>query len=292
MIGRVGVSRRDGNRRYYDLIERLVPEDVLKQSETAEEGQLHRLLSRYRAVGLTSPSAPAELMVGTGQGARATAAHRRARRTWRAHAGGGRGAEGQPLHPVGGGRQRWRQSADEPTESTTPASPSSRRLTRSCGTADCCASCGTSTTSGRSTCPRPSAAGATTCCRSSSATGSSGASSHVVDRARRDSLRSPRHLVGARLLARVRPRASCPAMRAALRRLPRLRRGQENRMDAIFDARRQTVRDTESSAWEQEPMNGFRGAVMASASVDRVACTAASQAARQRRSTTSTATAS
>ena len=67
VVGRVGVSRRDGNRRYYDLVERLVPENVLKATETAEEGQLHRLLSRYKAVGLTSPSARAELMVGTGK---------------------------------------------------------------------------------------------------------------------------------------------------------------------------------------------------------------------------------
>ena len=30
VIGRVGISRREGNRRYYDLVERLVPEDLLK----------------------------------------------------------------------------------------------------------------------------------------------------------------------------------------------------------------------------------------------------------------------
>ncbi len=69
VVGRVGIARREGNRRYYDLIERLVPDDVMQASETAEEGQIHRLLSRYRAVGLTSPSAPAELMVGTGKAA-------------------------------------------------------------------------------------------------------------------------------------------------------------------------------------------------------------------------------
>jgi len=67
VTGRVGIYRREGNRRYYDLIERLVPEDVMKQTESAEEGRLHRLFSRYRAVGLTSPSAPAELMMSTGK---------------------------------------------------------------------------------------------------------------------------------------------------------------------------------------------------------------------------------
>ena len=67
VTGRVGIARREGNRRYYDLIERLVPDKVMKESETAEEGRLHRLYSRYRAVGLTSPSAPAELMMSTGK---------------------------------------------------------------------------------------------------------------------------------------------------------------------------------------------------------------------------------
>jgi uncharacterized protein YcaQ len=66
VTGRVGVARREGNRRYYDLVERLVPEELVHRRETPEEGMLHRLLSRYRAHGLTWPSAPAELLVGTG----------------------------------------------------------------------------------------------------------------------------------------------------------------------------------------------------------------------------------
>jgi uncharacterized protein YcaQ len=69
VTGRVGIARREGNRRYYDLIERLVPDEIMKQSESAEDGHLHRLLSRYRAVGLTSPQAPAELMMSTGKAA-------------------------------------------------------------------------------------------------------------------------------------------------------------------------------------------------------------------------------
>jgi uncharacterized protein YcaQ len=67
VTGRVGIARREGNRRYYDLIERLVPDEIMKQSESAEDGHLHRLLSRFRAVGLTSPQARAELMMGTGK---------------------------------------------------------------------------------------------------------------------------------------------------------------------------------------------------------------------------------
>jgi uncharacterized protein YcaQ len=69
VTGRVGVSRRDGNRRYYDLVENLVPESILKEKESFEEGMLHRLLSRFKAAGLTRPSAAYEVVVGTGSGA-------------------------------------------------------------------------------------------------------------------------------------------------------------------------------------------------------------------------------
>ncbi|HUP83999.1 MAG TPA: crosslink repair DNA glycosylase YcaQ family protein [Candidatus Limnocylindria bacterium] len=67
VIGRVGISRRAGNRRHYDLIERIVPPHILKKRESPEEATLHRLLSRFRAVGLTSPQANAEVIVGTGK---------------------------------------------------------------------------------------------------------------------------------------------------------------------------------------------------------------------------------
>jgi uncharacterized protein YcaQ len=55
VTGRIGIARRDGNRRYYDLIERLVPRDLLGRKESDEDALAHRLLSRYRAVGLTTP---------------------------------------------------------------------------------------------------------------------------------------------------------------------------------------------------------------------------------------------
>jgi len=55
VTGRIGISRRDGNRRYYDLMERLVPAELLKARESEEDAMTHRLLSRYRAVGLTTP---------------------------------------------------------------------------------------------------------------------------------------------------------------------------------------------------------------------------------------------
>jgi uncharacterized protein YcaQ len=56
VTGRIGISRRDGNRRYYDLIERLVPADLLKLRESEEDALTHRLLSRYRATGMTKPT--------------------------------------------------------------------------------------------------------------------------------------------------------------------------------------------------------------------------------------------
>jgi uncharacterized protein YcaQ len=56
VAGRIGISRREGNRRHYDLIERLVPRDLLKRRESEEDGMTHRLLSRFRATGLTMPA--------------------------------------------------------------------------------------------------------------------------------------------------------------------------------------------------------------------------------------------
>jgi uncharacterized protein len=56
VAGRIGIARREGNRRYYDLIERLVPVDLLKLRESEEDAMTHRLLSRFRATGMTSPT--------------------------------------------------------------------------------------------------------------------------------------------------------------------------------------------------------------------------------------------
>jgi len=52
VTGVVGLARRDGNRRYYDLLERLLPADVLAHEVPEREQLLHKLLSRYRAHGL------------------------------------------------------------------------------------------------------------------------------------------------------------------------------------------------------------------------------------------------
>lgn len=67
--GRLGIARREGSRRHYDLIERLVPADLLAQHESEDDAMRHRLLSRYRAVGLTATTGQAEVMYGTGNAA-------------------------------------------------------------------------------------------------------------------------------------------------------------------------------------------------------------------------------
>jgi hypothetical protein len=69
VIGELGISRRDRSRRYYDLIERLVPADLLDTRAPEEEQRSHRLLSRHRGVGLMAVGGPGELVLGTGYAA-------------------------------------------------------------------------------------------------------------------------------------------------------------------------------------------------------------------------------
>jgi uncharacterized protein YcaQ len=52
VTGVIGLARREGNVRYYDLIERLLPAKLLAREVPEREQQLHKLLSRYRAHGL------------------------------------------------------------------------------------------------------------------------------------------------------------------------------------------------------------------------------------------------
>jgi uncharacterized protein YcaQ len=67
--GRVGIARRDGSRKTYDLIERLFPEELLARRVAPAEALRHRLLSRYRGVGLMGSVASAELTHGAGNAA-------------------------------------------------------------------------------------------------------------------------------------------------------------------------------------------------------------------------------
>jgi uncharacterized protein len=52
VTGVIGLVRRDGNLRYYDLLERLLPAEVLTHEVPQREQLRHKLLSRYRAHGL------------------------------------------------------------------------------------------------------------------------------------------------------------------------------------------------------------------------------------------------
>jgi uncharacterized protein YcaQ len=66
VTGMLGLARRDGNRRYYDLVDRLLPADVLAHDLTLREQLRHRLLSRYRAHGLLGASPGADILSGLG----------------------------------------------------------------------------------------------------------------------------------------------------------------------------------------------------------------------------------
>jgi len=58
VTGVLGLARRDGNRRYYDLLERLLPHEVLAREVPLREQLRHRMLSRYRAHGLLGVAGP------------------------------------------------------------------------------------------------------------------------------------------------------------------------------------------------------------------------------------------
>jgi uncharacterized protein YcaQ len=65
--GVLGLSRRDGNRRVYDLVERLFPAGLLAQEVPLREQLRHKLLSRFRAHGLLGASGSGELWLGIGR---------------------------------------------------------------------------------------------------------------------------------------------------------------------------------------------------------------------------------
>ena len=67
--GILGLARRDGNRRVYDLADRLFPADLLAVRPDERDQRRHRLLSRYRANGLLGASGSSELWYGTGRNA-------------------------------------------------------------------------------------------------------------------------------------------------------------------------------------------------------------------------------
>jgi len=65
--GVVGLARREGNRKYFDLVERLYPAELLAIRPSEPEQRRHKLLSRYRAHGLAGATGPGEMWYGTGR---------------------------------------------------------------------------------------------------------------------------------------------------------------------------------------------------------------------------------
>jgi len=63
--GQIGISRRVGNVRVYDVMERLFPPELLQARLPDEEVRRHQLLSRFRSVGLLGLRAGAEVWSGT-----------------------------------------------------------------------------------------------------------------------------------------------------------------------------------------------------------------------------------
>ena len=210
--GILGLARRDGNRRVYDLTERLFPADLLAERRPERDsaatsscrGTARTGCSGARGVPSCGYTAPASDPPRTRDGP-TRRADRRARRGRRARAGRGRGRSRRALRPREEFALPSRRSrrAGSVAGERGPGSRSSRRSIHWSGTATCCARCTTSTTSGRSTSRRPSVAGATTCCRCCSATGSSGGSSHGSTAGRGPARR--RRLVGGWLRSMVEP---------------------------------------------------------------------------------------
>jgi uncharacterized protein len=64
--GVLGLARREGSRRYYDLLERLLPAEVLDREVPLEEQLRHKLHSRYRTHGLLGMSGGGDIFNGLG----------------------------------------------------------------------------------------------------------------------------------------------------------------------------------------------------------------------------------
>ncbi|MEX1345875.1 MAG: crosslink repair DNA glycosylase YcaQ family protein, partial [Candidatus Limnocylindrales bacterium] len=64
--GVVSLDRREGNRRYFDLTERVFPPELLADERPEREQLRHKLLSRYRAHGLLGAGGESALWYGLG----------------------------------------------------------------------------------------------------------------------------------------------------------------------------------------------------------------------------------
>lgn len=70
--GILAIARREGNRRVYDLAERLFPADLLAQRPGERDQRLHKLLSRFRGNGLLGATGEYTLWAGVGDTAMRT----------------------------------------------------------------------------------------------------------------------------------------------------------------------------------------------------------------------------
>lgn len=66
ITGVLGLARREGNRRFYDLIERLLPAEIVDREIPLEEQLRHKLLSRYQAHGLLGAGGGGDVFNGLG----------------------------------------------------------------------------------------------------------------------------------------------------------------------------------------------------------------------------------
>jgi uncharacterized protein YcaQ len=66
LTGVLGLARRDGNRRYYDLLERLLPAKLLRADIPLPEQLRHKLHSRYRVHGLLGIGGGGDIFGGLG----------------------------------------------------------------------------------------------------------------------------------------------------------------------------------------------------------------------------------
>ena len=66
VTGVLGLARREGSRRYYDVVERLLPRDVLRREVPLHDQLRHKMLSRYRAHGLLGASSGGGVFEGLG----------------------------------------------------------------------------------------------------------------------------------------------------------------------------------------------------------------------------------
>lgn len=66
VTGTLGLARREGNRRYYDVAERLLPRKVLTREIPTRDQLRYRLLSRYRAHGLLGVAGTGDIFGGIG----------------------------------------------------------------------------------------------------------------------------------------------------------------------------------------------------------------------------------